>query len=154
MQHDKLGQNLSGLATSASEEETKFGNIVDSFHKIEQGLGANEFLKVGNSRTFQASGAHARYTGGPVDLTALSVTDQPVAVAKGQMLAVETTGQYSPTCALRETKLFLPVDNAVSEEPIPIDAVGARIGPEGFSVVWTGSNYKAKSATRRQRVRS
>jgi hypothetical protein len=60
-------------------------------------------------------------------------------VGKGDMLTFEVTGQWAPTCALRDTTLVGP--NGVASF---VDPTGALTGSEGYLITWENGSFKAR----------
>ncbi len=151
--YDALERDLGGLAASADFEDQNFGNTAEALRAIEGGLPQNEYLQALSGAPFFPSGGGARYEGGDVDLGVLSVGGAPLPVATGQMLVVEATGQWSPTCALRAVEVYDPVGSPPSElraRAIKVDdpqAGPALTGPEGYTLQWSSVHHEAKSVS-------
>ncbi len=145
-----LEADVRGLQNSADQEARRLGDILTSFQQLETGLDQNQLIDVGNSVAFSASGAHARYLGpgGNPNVEALSI-HPGIAVVSGQMLQVQASGSWSPTCALRKNvmQVLKPLSPETPPGPVAIDLSDAVTGPEGFSLQWTGSGFHAGSTT-------
>ncbi len=116
--------------------------------KVEGGIHADEFQKVGGAGPFVLKGEHARYTGGQAaSIVDLAVEPGVVPVQRlsaNQMLLVNTEGQWSPACSLTDRKVITP-DGQLGD--IVLDPDDPYAGPEGYTVQWTGSGYQAHRIT-------
>ncbi len=149
LEHEAIEADLRGLYASADAEERALGDVVDAFRQIEGTIDQNAFIAVGDSTPpFFPSGADARYMG-TLDLNALSIYGAPLPVAKGQLLSVEVSGQWTPTCSLRMRKALEPQPSTQEfTMPLPIDVADAVTGPEGYTVQWSNGAHRAVSATK------
>jgi hypothetical protein len=138
---DQKSHNMEGLRAAGEDEEDAFGSITASFADIQQSLDHGAFMQVGDSTTLTLTGADGRYTGGSANLADLAVHTVP-GLARGQMLAIQTSGTWTPACALGVTRFFA-VDG---QDPIPADLSNAEIGPEGYAVTVSDGNVAAHSA--------
>ncbi len=152
-QKEKVRQDLeadvAGMQASADEEATRLGDILDTFQKIESGLNQGQLIDVADSETFLATGAHAEYTGpgGNPDLAQIAIKTVPA--LKGQMLQVQVSGAWTPTCGLRANafKALKPLEAGEAADPVAVDLSDAVTGPEGYSLQWTGSGFQAGSSS-------
>jgi hypothetical protein len=98
------------------------------------------FVQVGDTQNVTLTGRSGKFTGGN-SLGELSVQTIPN-LARGQMLVVQTSGLWTPTCSLGEAKFF----GAGGDNPLQADLSNAAIGPEGYAISSTGGTFEAHSS--------
>lgn len=138
---DQLAGRIAGLLASADAEEARFGRLFEAFTAIEAALDANDYIQTGSTVPLFLEGADTLGSG-PAANPALVAQRAFESLTGGKMLQIQTNGQYSPTCALRETRFLKPDGSG----DMAVDTVGALTGPEGFTLAATASDYSVVSA--------
>jgi hypothetical protein len=136
---EQKGKNLEGLRASGEDEDDAFGSLTASFADIQRSLDQGAFVQVGDTMNVTLTGRDGRFTGSNT-LAQLSVQTVPN-LARGQMLVVQASGSWSPTCSLSEAKFL----GAGGDNPLPADLSNAAIGPEGYTLTSSGGTYQAHS---------
>ncbi len=114
-------------------------------------IGGQDTIVVTSGAQYQATltGSNARWT--PGRSIALSAVDPsviaPLAVSKGQILSVDTSGKWAPTCALRGIQSALGPWAPPGTDPTIAKNIdtSSNTGPEGYMVEITNGQYKATS---------
>jgi hypothetical protein len=145
-----LSDDLAGLRLNVTNEAQALADsarILDNAMLREQ---ANpSVLGISRSRRMLSlSGANARFTpGAAVQLPDVAVLDAStqapfkVTAKKGDVVTVNVSGQWAPTCALQQARLGIPFDSSAA--PAPIGVTNALTGSEGYLVSFQNSSYKA-----------
>ncbi|MCB9603670.1 MAG: hypothetical protein H6721_03845 [Sandaracinus sp.] len=142
---DQLRSDERGLLASAAVERLRLGDMTAELAALDDG----ELFQVGDSRTFPVTGTDGRFDGSQ-DPEAIEwavesfVGDE---LGDAQMLVVETTGVYAPTCTLDMGQALVPTAaGGVHVESIPV--AGAFVGPEGFVVSYVRGHQQVHSVGR------
>jgi hypothetical protein len=148
LRYEQLEQRLLGLQRSAEAQERDFGvNLNAHFENIKDAGDTGDYLETRPALEAQVSGSDARAVGpvraaGLPDVAFQAITD----LEAGQLLTVETMGQYSPTCALRKVKAVHPTRHPANQGAhVSVGAADSVTGPEGFFVSWGTDSYAAAS---------
>jgi hypothetical protein len=138
LQLDQLQAEVTGLEGSGDAEALRLGDITAQLANIGRAVDQGQLLQVSDTLSARPTGANAKHvpfklTETLADLSVLSVTKEQLGNAR--MLAVESRGVWSPTCALRNVKALLP-DPAHPDKLLPqrLSFAGALIGPEGYVI--------------------
>jgi hypothetical protein len=129
LEMDQKLVNIEGLRASGEDEAEAFGSLAASFADVQAALDSGAYVQVGDTETFELDGQDGQYTGGhpaPASVSAHTITG----LTAGEMLVVQTTGSWTPTCALTTTSWILP-DGSAGGSPDLTDAV---TGPEGYAL--------------------
>jgi hypothetical protein len=128
----------------AVAELDTYSELVSQFERTSGVYDGGQFFNVTSLAPFDVSGASAS----ELDLGATSIatlrTGPMVPIERGQVLSVGTEGRYAAACELNRRRLLRP-DTYL---PMSVDSHGVLVGPEGYSVAWTGSRYLAGTAAR------
>lgn len=140
----QLAQDLAGLRESAAIEANDFALFVDRFKEAAKKEDQAMIKTLDTQLAVAAKGA--RYTGDASNIAKIAVLQggKPWSrpVAKGSMVSIRTGNeQWSPTCAVRATKIADPTGSGQA----PIDVTASTTGPEGYLVQWQGNSYHATS---------
>lgn len=137
---DHKSANVSGLRASGEDEDLAFGSLAASFATIQASLDAGAFVDVGDTQTLNLTAHSARFASSraPADVANHVIPG----LARGQMLIIQSSGTWAPTCALRNARFFRP--DGLADHGA--DLSQALIGPEGYTVNWTGSTFSASSS--------
>ncbi|MBM7112114.1 hypothetical protein [Archangium primigenium] len=140
----QLSKDLDGLRASQAIDEVRHGEFMKSFELLNAGTAASGRAVLKSERNFSVSAVQATYTGqgGVTDLVGVAVHDSTNSVFKlnaseGDIVNIQVTGQWSPTCALSQTVGF----DGTKVKPVNPDQTVAMAGPEGFSVTTSAGNY-------------
>lgn len=136
-----LADDLAGLRESAAMEANEFAGFVGTFVDVAKQESQTPIRTAQQSIAIAASDAtYPGHASGIADV-AVRRDGKPWShrVARGSMVALRTTGQWSPTCALRATTLADPT----GDRQAPIDVGDALTGPEGYLVQWQAGSYHA-----------
>jgi hypothetical protein len=151
--------SLSHLAsTGADSEASEFETLMAEWAQISGAIDEAAYLRVESTRRVDATGQHALFkswTTQDVDTIAIALPATPsmpltkkIEINAGEVLSIATSGAWAPTCALRDTKM-LDQDRAIEALDDPgvdgstLDQTSIPIGPEGYSISWTGSGYES-----------
>jgi len=132
--------NVEGLRAGGEDEDAAFGSLTASFADVQAALDSGAYVQVGDTQNFQLDGQSGRFTGSLV-LENIAAHTTPGLTA-GEMLVVQTTGSWSPTCSI-STKSWLLDDGG---DPVSTDLSDAVIGPEGYTISVSNSGVAAHSA--------
>jgi subtilisin-like proprotein convertase family protein len=137
---DQKSASLEGLRASGEDEADAFASLAASFADVQDALDHGAYVQVGDTDTFQLNGRDGRFTGSSA-LATVAAHTIPSLVA-GQMLIVQATGAWTPTCSI-STGRFLRDDGG---DPVGADLTNAVIGPEGYAISISGSDIQAHSS--------
>lgn len=139
---DQKAENAEKLRVGGDAEADAFASLAASFADVQRSLDQGAYVQIGNTQTFRVNGGDARFQASraPADIAVQLIPN----LAAGQMLVIQTSNTWKPTCALRE-QLFLKPDGLSN---VGADLSQAEIGPEGYVVSWNGSTFDARSAGR------
>jgi hypothetical protein len=133
----------------------EFETLMADWAKVSGSIDEAAYLRVASTREFRLAGDDANFvdwdTQGILDVAAKDTAGvDKIALQAGQVLSLATNGAWSPTCAVRSVHMIDP-DHAIEavDDPgvagVRIQAASAPIGPEGYTIQWTGSGYSAAS---------
>lgn len=114
-----------------------------AFAAVSGSVDGNQYVSVSGYPLVRLSGADARYVQGVRTRISHITAQAPMPLEAGQILSLSTEGSWAPTCTLRAERLVSPV----SGRAVGVNTSASLTGPEGFGLVWTGSQYDASSAT-------
>jgi len=139
----ELEDNLAGIRSALDASERAFAEHMSGYAALAR-IDANASIgrRAISERFIGASGARA--TGHASVLTNVTTIALPghETLAAGEVLRLETTGTYAPSCALTGAPpMLLPG----SEEPARIGAAHPFTGPEGYMIRRSGSDFATQS---------
>lgn len=134
------GAMAEGLRASGEDEADAFGSLAASFADVQAALDTGAHVQVGDTVNFELDGRAGKFTGSSAPASVASHTIS--GLAAGQMLLVQTSGSWTPTCSI-SAKTWLRDDGGV---PAAADLSDAAIGPEGYSLSVSGSDVAAHSS--------
>jgi hypothetical protein len=142
-----ISGDLDGLRGSQAIDEVRHGQFMKSFELLNAGLAAEGRDVVKSEQSLSISAQRATYTGqgGVTDLSDVVVpgaSSSPfkLEAQQGDVIDLQVTGQWSPTCALSQTTGF----NGSKVKPVNSNQTAAMTGPEGFAVTTSEGNYYAQ----------
>lgn len=138
---NQISRNIDGLRAAEADEATAFGSLAETFAAMQAALDQGALVQVGNSATLTLTGGDGRFTG-TLDLANLSVHTVPN-LASGQALLVQTSGDWTPTCALKAASFLGPS----GDKAFPASLTNAVTGPEGYAITNTGNVFSAVAAS-------
>jgi hypothetical protein len=134
----------------------EFETLMADWAKVSGSIDEAAYLRVASTREFRLAGDDASFvdwdTQGILDVAAKDTAGMDrIALQGGQVLSLATNGAWSPTCAVRSVHMIDPEQSvAALDDPgvggVRINSASAPIGPEGYSVQWTGSGYASSSS--------
>lgn len=139
-----LSSDLAGLRESAAFEAAQFADFTTSFVDAAKTQSSKLVETVETKVSIDARNARQSTPSTRVS----DVAAQPGGstwkhrIPKGSLAVIHTTGEWSPTCALRKSRVF---DPSGSGNSAPIDVTTAQVGPEGYLLQWQGSSYATKA---------
>lgn len=147
-QVDDLGRDLAGLQQNTAAHEQRFSRSMIE-HSIRDQMSETSFFQLGEAQRFDLNGRSGMYNFSTDPNHTFAVSDIDVGavpnLAAGQMLLIETSGEYAPTCALRRLSgNILPPRGS---SPVAVNLAGAYTGPEGFTVTFSNGSYNAESSS-------
>src|SRR5262249_7582897 len=87
------------------------------------------------------AGSDAKFAGGASDVQSLAVNSgAPYRIDAGELLNIRISGQWSPTCALRNAVFSRPLGDG----PATVSALGGLTGREGYLVNYQSGQYTAR----------
>lgn len=123
---------------TAVSETDRASDLTHALAQVQGAIDGSPYVTVTNHPVRTLSARDARYDGAATTIG--EVTSQaPITMSAGQLLSVAVEGQWSPTCALSRAPFVAPDGTGV----VPVTLSRSLTGPEGYSVVWTGSAYDA-----------
>lgn len=148
-EYDDIDEDLDGLTRSQDHANLASGQFMATYiERASQNLIPNYPIST-TPRTIQISAANALGHGTVSDVSEIPDValrdplspEDPISidVGKGDMLTFEVTGQWAPTCALRNTTLAAPHGLVHFADP-----TNALTGSEGYSIVWENGQFRAK----------
>jgi hypothetical protein len=138
---NQKSKNLEGLRAAGEDEDDAFGSLTASFLDIQHALDAGAFVQVGNTTTLTLTGRSGKFTGSE-SLANLAVHTIPN-LARGQMVVVQASSTWTPTCSLSEVKFL----GAGGDNPLAAaNLADAQIGPEGYTVTSSGGTFEAHAS--------
>jgi hypothetical protein len=135
LRYDQLSSDIDGLLGAGDEADRRYDNLFAGYAGIKSVVDTTGYFETQGLAPFEIRGQDAKFMGrnGPVsDPTAVAFTSI-TEIEGGKMVAVQTSGQWSPVCALRKTSI--------------IDTSDAMTGPEGFMVVDSTGTYQSRSTS-------
>jgi len=139
--------DLSGLRMTAADDEVRFGDFMQGFQLLLPALNASGELVHTSSVTLNLSAADAVFANpGSFLLADMAVnipqpstgpTWNPVQGVAGEQLNIQTSGSWSPTCALSKTTMA----NGT------LNVTGAIAGPEGFIISYSNGSFTAQGVS-------
>lgn len=139
-----LLSQLSGLRARERSERAGLGEFMAAFEAVVQSgaFDADAAYQIGAMPDLRVSPYDAHYIPNTtLDLTAVRAAS--VRLEAGQILDIDMLDTtWTPTCALAISKLASP-----SNAPAGIDVAGAITGPEGYTISWAASTYRAVGFT-------
>ncbi|MGN6107128.1 MAG: FG-GAP-like repeat-containing protein, partial [Kofleriaceae bacterium] len=138
--------NVEGLRASGADAAKAFGSLSQSFADVQAALDQGAVVQVGDTRTFNLDGRSGKFTGSrdPAAVAAHTFSDPAGPLEAGDMLLVQTSGSWTPTCSI-STKKWLYDENGNAAAADLRDAV---IGPEGYALSVSATGAKAHSSGR------
>ena len=138
---DQKAKNAEGLRASGEDEDSAFGSLTASFADIQQALDTGALVQIGDTASLTLTAADSKFTN-VVQPDLLSVHTIPN-LAAGQVLLVQASGLWSPTCALSDATFL----GAGGEDPLTVGNLDKAVaGPEGFSITDSGGTVEAHSS--------
>ena len=129
----------------AGSDSSVFELLMAEWAAIEGSIDEQAYLRVDDSADLFLTGDDATFESWQgATLTDLGV--HKIEVARKETISIATDGAWAPTCALREARVLDVTNGPPSVNGAPIDLTGPPIGPEGYTISWTGSNMIAESA--------
>jgi hypothetical protein len=146
---DALAEDVAGLVTANDADEVEFADIVKRFDTIKASIDSGVYVPVGNSINLDFTGASAlsQGTGNTFNMTTWTQAPRLDNLQLGQMLQLEVSGDYRPSCALRQVQVLSPADGTAGSITAQggASASEAVCGPEGYVLSWNHSQYQAQS---------
>ncbi|WP_143101411.1 hypothetical protein [Stigmatella aurantiaca] len=152
-QFNQLAADLVGLRANAATEEAAYSDFASAFNaalEAEQADLARLRIVREPPHTLSISAAEGRYLPSMrySPLTDYAVQQAgsvwKVAAQAGDILNVQTSGQWAPACALSQAKLRKPM-SAPEVLPEPVNLGTALTGPEGYLVMFRDDAFQAES---------
>jgi hypothetical protein len=152
-QEQQLSQDVAGLRQSIEVTEARYGDFMRAYNSLTT-LNVDPGTTIQHTTTTVAVGAADARWQAPAAPQLLgdaltrfvtrTPTDTPwkVPALKGDILNINITGSWSPTCALHTTQFINPFTNAPGTITVP---AGAPTGPEGYLVTLSQNTYSASS---------
>jgi hypothetical protein len=152
-----LHADLIGLQDNLVSQEVQFSDFASAFNTTLQNESANlgTDIQRGPLHTLNINASEARWMPGTFfDITAFAVhtTDPDQGVVpfrltaqRGELINLQVSGQYAPSCAVSTAMLPHPQTGA----PVGVTAAGpaALTGPGGYLVNFTNGSYTTTSAS-------
>jgi hypothetical protein len=133
--------DLLGARGREAAEEGRYADVAAAFmHLLDVGVfDADVSAATDVQPPLVVSGRSARYTGtGPLIPAAIATRSIPM--TRGQSLRFSASGEWAPSCALQRARLPGPTGGHHG-----VSNADALIGPEGYRLQWTGTDYSAHS---------
>lgn len=166
-EHDVITGKLDALGDNIRAADVGFAELIAQYVDLAHAIDLNETFQIDDTQTFEVTSEN----GSNADPDAFNPgcdeedcfvptrfeqpdairVDDPrssVLVAKGELLQVEASGAYSPVCALRDVVLKTPTGE------YHFDSDDSLIGPEGFYLQKSNSDYVAKGFSQSHGVHS
>jgi hypothetical protein len=126
-----------------------FEELMAEWSTIEGASDEAAYLRAGDSIDLFLTGQNATFESWQ-GATVADVGVQKIEVPARQAISISTEGVWAPSCALRRARVVDPDEIALGDVPAgqQIDSTGVVIGPEGYSIAWTGSAFKAETIAR------
>ena len=139
-----------GACPAGETEMDVFTQLMAEWSLREGAIDEQDYLRVGDTiRLPPLTGQHANFVGWE-DKTIADVGVQKIEVGEGEhTLSIETSGRWAPSCALRSARVIDPDDidpDLPGREGRRINRTEVPVGPEGYSMSWTGSSFEAESS--------
>ncbi|WNG30977.1 hypothetical protein F0U62_48395 [Cystobacter fuscus] len=140
-----LSKDLDGLRSSQAIDDIRHGGFMKGFELLNAGVASEgrDVIKV--ERPLSVSAKHATYTGqgGVSNLATVVVPSSgapfKLVANKGNIINIQVSGEWSPTCALSQTVGF----NGSKVRPVTDNQTPIMTGPEGFTVNTVEGKYYA-----------
>ncbi|MGN6107143.1 MAG: FG-GAP repeat domain-containing protein, partial [Kofleriaceae bacterium] len=135
--------NAEGLRASGEDAARAFGSLAASFADVQAALDEGAVVQVGDTKSFSLDGRSGKFTVSrdPAAVAAHTFSDPAGPLEAGDMLLVQTSGAWTPTCSISTKKwLYDEHGNAAAA-----DLSDAVIGPDGYSLSVSASGVKAHS---------
>jgi hypothetical protein len=135
----QLTQDLSGLQHSFAVDEARYGDFMKAFEQLAPSFEVGGSVIVTPQPPLSVSAADAHYSLPSPLLSGMVVTTAPltpwrIQTLAGETLNIQTSGAWSPTCALGKTS---------GPSGALVNVAGASTGPEGFMVTTSNATYTA-----------
>ncbi len=157
----QLREDLAGIRTAIEVQEARYGDFMRAYNDVAlivasrpgteiTHLEANVTVTAGDARwlartdppaptdligDFRSNAAGTR-PGGPLTW--------PIVATKGDIINLNTSGVWSPSCALRTSQFENPLTNVTDQYNVPNPAL---TGPEGYLVTLTDGDFTAITNT-------
>jgi len=151
-QEKQISQDIAGLRQSIEVTEARYGDFMRAYNSmttlnVDPGTTIQHVTRsvaVGPGDAVWPAPARVQLQGDLVTNFVVVKNGAPwkLPALKGDIVNVNTTGSWSPTCALRTHQFINPFTNAPDSINVP---AGALTGPEGYLVSMTANSYTAKS---------
>ncbi|MCP3098847.1 hypothetical protein LZ198_08155 [Myxococcus sp. K15C18031901] len=153
-----LNADLVGLQDNLQSQDTQFSDFAAAFNTVlaneSPHLGTD--IQRGPQHVLDVGADQARgMPGATFDIHALAVRvpvggvggPQPFALAatRGELVNLEVSGEYTPSCAL--SSAMLPHPSSPGGSAVDLGNGAALTGPGGYIVTYTGSGYTAENAS-------
>ncbi|WP_218920926.1 hypothetical protein [Melittangium boletus] len=141
-----LSKDLDGLRGSQAIDDVRHGGFMKGFELLNAGVASEGRDVVKVERSLSISAAHATYNGlgGVSNLATVVVPSSGLPfkldAQEGDIVNIQVSGEWSPTCALSQTTGF----NGSKVKPVTENLTAAMTGPEGFTVTTAEGNYYAE----------
>ncbi|MCU0682316.1 MAG: hypothetical protein MUF34_08695 [Polyangiaceae bacterium] len=136
----ELLSQLEGLRARERAERASLGEFMVAFESVVQSgaFDADAAYQIDTLQDLTVRPADAHHVpGNPLDLPAVRAS--VVRLEPGQLLDVDMLDTaWTPTCALAISQIASPAG-----APAGIDVAGAITGPEGYTISWADSHYRA-----------
>ncbi len=127
--------DIDALRVSATMDAERFGDFALQYQKLvealEKSAGDGPYLQ-SDASSFTASPFDARWRTGAVRPNVPGLAVKAIPVTQGQIVRVEVSGQWSPTCAIGEA--------AGGFNPPLANFAGAMTGSQGYQIGYSSSN--------------
>lgn len=152
----QLHSDLAGLRNTVEVEEARFGDFMQAYGNLTQLVAGRPDTEVRRlNRTIMVGPGDARWPStavfdGANPLASILTTSGAgiaglqwtLSAAAGDILTFNTSGSWSPTCALRSSQFTNPLTGSPDRFSVP---AGALTGPEGYLLNVVGSSFEATS---------
>lgn len=156
----QLRADLAGLRNSIEVEQARFGDFMQAYSRLTRIVGSYPGTGIRHmSATTKVSGldttwnAAAAPPGTAAPLSAIVAQPRgttssgaalawPILASAGDILTVNTSGAWSPSCALRTQSFVNPITGRAERYSVPNPAL---TGPEGYLLSLDGSTFVAQT---------
>ncbi len=139
----RLAGDIADLERREADGGASWAGFTTMFKELIESdvLDADAAYKLDQEPLFTVSGRNAVHRKGTaLDVAASSV--KMVTMSPGEVMRIDVTGNWAPTCALQAVKIPAPTGK-LSSITVPIATSDALTGPEGYAVQWSSDGYVA-----------